>query len=63
MASKLQEQYDAILEAMSLVNKELARTANKNTGIDYELRSILVSLLDASETIKSLMKLVELAKG
>jgi hypothetical protein len=63
MASKLQEQYDAILKARLLVSKEMARTANKNNGVDTDLLDLGEPLLDAAETIKSLMKLIEFTKS
>ena len=58
MTSKLQEQYDAILTARLIVNKEMVRLDNKSFDI-----GLGEFLLDAAETIKNLMKLVELTKS
>jgi hypothetical protein len=58
MVTKLQDQYDAIsLTAQLLINKELKHTP------DTKLLVLEKPLLDAAETIKSLMRLVELTKN
>jgi hypothetical protein len=57
MVTKLQDQYDAILTARLLLSKKWDNTPNTKLFVLGE------PLLDAAETIKALMRLVELTKN